>query len=51
MTNYELLNRMEMELKVNRIRWLISLNSADVKLLKQEYFQLTGKRYRKTKKD
>ena len=51
MTNNELLKRMERELKVNRLRWLISLNPADVKLLKQEYFQLTGKRYRKTKKD
>lgn len=51
MTNNELLKRMEVELKVNNLRWLISCNPADVKLLKKEYLELTGKRYRKSKKD
>jgi len=43
------LKQIEFELKVNRLRWLISCNPADVRLLKQEYFQLTGKRYRRKK--
>jgi hypothetical protein len=40
-----------MKEKINYLRWLISCNPTDVKLLKQEYFRLTGKRYKISKKD
>ena len=33
--------------EIERLRWLIECNPADVKLLKKEYEQLTGKKYRR----
>jgi hypothetical protein len=33
--------------EIERLRWLIECNPVDVKLLKKEYEQLTGKKYRR----
>jgi hypothetical protein len=35
--------------EIERLRWLIECNPVDVKLLKKEYEQLTGKRFKRRK--
>lgn len=40
-----------MKEQIKRLVDLILSNPADIKLLKQEYFQLTGKRFRRNKND